>query len=238
MSVFTRIFCGCSIGVFALLIAFACSSAWAGADPASEADASESGGHGDAGHSNAGHGDAHHDTSDLGHGNATDALEKPEEWRYELALCTFAVFVLLMTLLTVFAWKPIMAALEKREQGIAARIEDAERGAQEAAEKLKQYEAKLAAAADEAAGIVAKGRRDAEAVADRVRDEAHQDAVKERERADADIGAAKNAALRQLTEQGADLAVLLAGRIVRREISADEHATLISDALKQFPSNN
>ena len=235
---FTRIFCGCSIVVFALLIGFACSSAWAGADPTPEADASESGGHGDAGHDDAGHGDAHHDTSDLGHGNATDALEKPEEWRYELALCTFAVFVLLMALLTVFAWKPIMEALDKREAGIAARIEDAERGAQEAVETLKQYEAKLAAAAGEAAEIVAKGRKDAEAVAERVRDEAHKDAERERDRAVADINAAKNAALRQLTEQGADLAVVLAGRIVRREIKADEHATLISDALKQFPSEN
>ncbi len=90
----------------------------------------------------------------------------------------------------------------------------------------------------EAAAIVAKGRRDAETIAERIRDEANQDAVKERERAVADIGAAKNAALREVTEQTADMAVLLAGRIVRREISADEHATLISDALKQFPSNN
>lgn len=229
----TRIFRGCSIGVFVLLIGFACCPAWAGADPAHGTDASESGGHGDAGH-----GDAHHDTFDLSHGNATADLEKPEEWRYELALCTFAVFVLLLALLFVFAWKPIMAALEKRESGIAARIEEAERGAQKAAETLQQYEAKLAAAAGEAAEIVAKGRKDAEAVAERVRDEAHQDAERARERAVADIDTAKNAALRQLTEQGADLAVLLAGRIVRREISADEHATLISDALEQFPSNN
>lgn len=229
---FTRIFRGCSIGVFVLLIGFACSSAWAGADPAHGADASESAAHGDDGHG------AHHDTSDLSHGNATADLEKPEEWRYELALCTFAVFVLLVALLTVFAWKPIMAALEKRESGIAARIEEAERGAQQAAETLQQYEAKLASAAGEAAEIVAKGRKDAEAVAERVRDEAHKDAERERDRAVADIEAAKNAALRELTEQGADLAVSLAGRIVSREIKADEHATLISDALKQFPSNN
>ena len=235
---FTRIFCGCSLGVFVVLIGFACSSAWAGADPAHEADASENAGHGDEGHGGDSHGGAHHDTSDLSHGNATANLEKPEEWRYELALCTFAVFVLLMTLLTAFAWKPIMAALEKRESGIAARIEDAERGAQKAAETLQQYEAKLASAAGEAAEIVAKGRKDAEAVAERVRDEAHKDAERERDRAVADIEAAKNAALRELTEQGADLAVSLAGRIVSREIKADEHATLISDALKQFPSNN
>jgi F-type H+-transporting ATPase subunit b len=174
----------------------------------------------------------------LSHGNGDDWLQQPHEWRYELALCTFVVFVLLVALMTMFAWKPIMAALDKRESGIAARIEDAERGAQKAAETLQQYEAKLAAAAGEAAEIVAKGRQDAEAVAERIRDEAQQDAERKRERADADIEAAKNAALRQLTEQGADLAVLLAGRIVSREISPDEHATLISDALKQFPSKN
>lgn len=230
---FTRIFRGCSIGVFILLIGFACSPVWAGADPASEAGVPESSGHGDAGR-----GSAHGDPHDIGHGNASSNMERPEELRYDMAICTFAVFVLLTGLLTVFAWKPIMAALEKREAGIAARIEEAERGAQKAAETLEQYEAKLAAAAGEAAEIIAKGRKDAEAVADRVRDEAHQDAARERERAIADIEAAKNAALRELTEQGADLAVSLAGRIVSREIKADEHATLISDALKRFPSNN
>jgi hypothetical protein len=34
------------------------------------------------------------------------------------------------------------------------------------------------------------------------------------------------------------MAVVLAGKIVQRELSADDHAALISDALQQFPSKN
>jgi F-type H+-transporting ATPase subunit b len=198
------------------------------------------GDHGAGAHGEAGHGDdhGHHDPHDLSHANASPALQQPEEWRYDMALCTFAVFVLLLALMRIFAWGPIMDGLEKREKSIAARIEDAERSAQEAAEKLQEYETKLAGAADEGAQIVEKARRDAEAVAEKVRVAAQEDATKERQRAIADIREAKNVAIREVSHQAADMAVLLAGRIVRREVRADDHTTLITEALEQLPSKN
>jgi len=242
------------IAAFALLIGTVCSPAWANAEseptasePAHDAEAAADD-HGDHDadahaadeHSDAGHGDGHghHDPHDLSHANASAALEQPEEWRYDMALCTFAVFVLLLALLRAFAWGPIMDGLEKREQSILSRIEEAERGAEQAAEKLQEYEAKLAGAADEGSQIVDKARRDAEVVAEKVRDAAQDDAVRERERAIADIREAKNVALREVSQQAADMAVLLAGRIVRREVSADDHTTLITEALEKLPSNN
>jgi len=260
--------------VFALLIGFACSPLWAGAESepaaakpagdvedavhdhgdhdthahaaeaeeteAAAAGAADHGGHGAGEHGDAGHGDGHghHDPHDLSHANASPALQQPEEWRYDMALCTFAVFVLLLALMRAFAWGPIMDGLEKREKSIAARIEDAERSAEQAAEKLQEYEAKLAGAADEGAQIVEKARRDAEAVGEKVRVAAQEDATRERQRADADIREAKNVALREVSQQTADMAVLLAGRIVRREVSADDHTTLITEALEKLPSNN
>jgi F-type H+-transporting ATPase subunit b len=196
--------------------------------------------HGADEHGDASHGDAHghHDPYDLSHANASSALEEPQEWRYDMALCTFVVFVLLLALLGKFAWKPVMDGLEKREQSILSRIEDAERSAEQAAEKLKEYEAKLAGAADEGAQIVEKARRDAEAVAEKVRVAAQEDATRERQRAIADIREAKNVAVREVSQQAADMAVLLAGRIVHREVSADDHTSLITEALEQFPSKN
>jgi F-type H+-transporting ATPase subunit b len=181
---------------------------------------------------------AHHDPYDLSHANASAKLEDPTEWRYDMAISTFVVFLILLLLLRVFAWGPIMTGLQRRESTIAARIEEAERNAAESAAQLKAHQEKLAAAAQERQEIIAAARRDAEAIADKIRDEAQEDVARERQRALADIENAKNAALRDVAEKGADMAVLLAGRIVRRELTPRDHAKLISETLDKFPSNN
>jgi F-type H+-transporting ATPase subunit b len=181
---------------------------------------------------------AHHDPHDLSQANATPKLEDPSEWRYDMALCTFTVFLVLLVILRAFAWRPIMAGLERRESAIATRIEEAERDAAEAATQLQAYRDKLKAAAQEAQEIVSQARRDAEAVAEKVRSAAAEDAVRERQRALADIESAKKVALHEIAEKGADMAVGLAGRIVRRELNSQDHAELIRETLGQFPSKN
>lgn len=194
------------------------------------------GGHGAAAGDHGGHG--HRDPTDLSHANATEWLERPEEWRYDLALCTLAVFLLLMAILTKFAWGPISEGLTKREQSIAAMIEEAERNRKEAAAEFEKYKAMLASAAAEAQEIIAQSRKDAEAVAERIRAEAATAATRQKDRAVAEIVAAKNTALQQVAQRGADMAVMLAGRIVHRELKSVDHASLIQEALEQFPSKN
>ena len=180
----------------------------------------------------------HHDPYDLSHANPSAMLEDPTEWRYDMAICTFVVFLILLTLLRVFAWGPIMTGLQRRETTIAARIEEAERNAAESAAQLQAYKDKMAAAAQERQEIIAQARRDAETAAEKIRNEAQKDAGRERQRALADIQKAKNAALRDVAEQGADMAISLAGRIVRRELNPQDHTQLIAEALGKFPSNN
>ena len=63
-------------------------------------------------------------------------------------------------------------------------------------------------------------------------------AARERDRAIADIQAAKNAAVTEIAGRAADMAVLLAGRIVRRELNEQDHTAMIAEALEKFPSQN
>jgi F-type H+-transporting ATPase subunit b len=60
----------------------------------------------------------------------------------------------------------------------------------------------------------------------------------ERQRAVEDITAAKNVALQEMTQKSVDLAVALAGRLVRRNLSGEDHAQLVREVLDQFPSKN
>ena len=186
----------------------------------------------------ASHAAGHHDEHDLGHNNPGPAINEPSEFKSDLAIWTFVVFALLLLLVTKFAWRPIMAGLEQRELGIAAKIEEAQKSAEKAAEQLALYEKKLAAAADEARAIVAEAHRKAETNAERIRAEAEADAEKQRARAVADIDSAKNAAISELAEQTVDIAVHLAGRMVSKEIQKQDHSRLIQEALDKFPSVN
>lgn len=195
--------------------------------------------HGGAKHGSEDHGDGeHHDPHDLSHVNAGAKLHDADEFKSELAIWTFVVFLCLLAILGKFAWGPIMEGLEKREQSIAAMIEEAKQSQEKAAEQLKQYEAKIAAAGEESREIVAQARKDAEAAGERIVAAAEAAAEKQRERAVADIANAKNAALNEIKTEGVNLAVQLAGRIVRRELNSQDHSQLIDEALKQLPSRN
>ncbi|MEX0819655.1 MAG: F0F1 ATP synthase subunit B [Pirellulaceae bacterium] len=197
------------------------------------------GGHGDAGASghDSGHG-SHHDPYDLSHMNAGPKLNQPDEFRSDLAIWTFVVFLCLLLILGKFAWGPVTDGLDRREQAIAAMIEEAKQGQEKAAQQLKQYEAKLAAAGEEARELVTQARKDAEAAKDRILAEAQVAAERQRQRAIEDIHVAKNVALQEMTEKSVDLAVNLAGRIVRQQLNAEDHSRLIREAMDQLPSHN
>ena len=200
----------------------------AGGEAASDAEASdaESSVHAD----NAAHDDAAHAHDP----NATNPFVVDPD----LAIATGIVFVLLFLVLSKFAWGPIVEALDNREQSVANKIEEANNNFAKAQEQLAIYEKKIAAAAEESRAMLDTARKDAEAVAAKLRAEAEEDAKRQRERALTDIEAAKNAALRDISEKSADIAVSLAGKIVRREVKSADHAELIRGALDKMPSSN
>lgn len=211
---------------------------FAGSDavaPAGESD-SHASEHGSGDHDahDASHGDPH----DLSHANASAQMNSPQEFRSDLAIWTLIVFLCLLAILGKFAWGPIMEGLEKREQSIAAMIEEAKQGQAKAAEQLKQYEAMLAAAGEEARELVGQARKDAESAKDRILAEAQQAADHQRQRAVEDIQVAKNVALQEIAETSVDLAVNLAGRIVRQQLKAEDHSQLIREAMDHLPNRN
>jgi F-type H+-transporting ATPase subunit b len=193
----------------------------------------------DHGHSHAAGGDhAHHDEFDNTHANATSGLSAPQEMRFDLAIATFVIFVLLLILLAKFAWGPIISGLDKREAHIASMIDQARLAQEQAEAQLRSYETKMAAAAEEAKQIVSTARSDAEAAKERIMAEAKDAATKERDRAIDDINAAKNAALQQIAEKSVNTAISLAGSIVRRELKPEDHDQLVTDALGKFSKLN
>ena len=169
---------------------------------------------------------------------AEGANANPLAFDPALAICTAIVFVALLAILWIFAWGPISAGLDKREQSIAGNIEEAKASLEKANATLKEYESQLASAAAETKEMLEAAKRDAAAVREKAVNEAQEAAQRERERAVADINVAKNQALQEVAGTVTDLSVALASQIVRREVNASDHANLVTEALQQLPSSN
>ena len=169
---------------------------------------------------------------------ADDANTNPLSIDPDLAICTAIVFVALLLILGKFAWGPITEGLDKREQGIADEIEGAKEALEKANATLQEYESQLANAATETREMLDAAKRDAAALREKAVGEAQEAAQRERDRAVADINAAKNQALQEVAGTVTDLSVALASQIVRREVNASDHATLVTEALQQLPSQN
>jgi F-type H+-transporting ATPase subunit b len=214
------------------------------ADHAEAAQASKggehAGEHGDAAKGGTEHEAGHppHDDTDLSHGDGSPQLKAAQELRFDLGIATFLVFLILLAILTKFAWGPILAGLAKREETIAQQIAEAKMAAETAGKQLAEYERKLAAATEEARAIVGQARADAETAKDKIVAEAKEAAGRERERAVADIASAKNDALREIAAKSVSTAVTLASNIIRREVKPEDHDKLISDSLQQFSKLN
>jgi F-type H+-transporting ATPase subunit b len=220
------------IVMLGLLVAPAC-----GADPKAETEHSAAG-HG--GHDDHGHGpEIGHNlpaADFLGRAPTRQWFESPAWFQTDLALWSFAVFVLLMLLLTKFAWKPIMEGLDKREQGIADTIAATQRANEEAKQMLASYERRLAEASDEVRGMLEEARRDAEATKQAIVTEARRAADDEQARAKREIGLATDDALSKIAERAGELAVDVAGKFLREKLSADDQQKLIRDSVASIRS--
>ena len=158
----------------------------------------------------------------------------PSAWKLDLALWTAVVFLCLVAVLGKFAWKPLMAGLEKREHGIADQIAQAEDANQQAKQLLADYQRKLADAKDEVRGIVEQGRRDAEKLGHELLEKAKDDVRAEHERGVKQIEAAADAAVKALADRSAALAVDLAGKIIGSKLNPADHARLIEQATEKM----
>jgi F-type H+-transporting ATPase subunit b len=184
------------------------------------------------------HGGHAHDTTDVGHGNGTGELLTPAALPYDLAIGTFVVFMLLMLLLTKFAWGPISESLDKRESHIADMISTAEKNARASEQRMKELERQLAVQAESAREAINLARREGEVQKDKILAEAQAAAQREKDRAVAEIRDAKNVALHEIAQKSVNTAVDLAKNIIRREVKSSDHEQLIKDSLAQFHSNN
>ena len=168
------------------------------------------------------------------HIGADGVSKDPADFKTDLAIWTFVVFLVLLGVLRKFAWGPITAGLDKRERVVAEHIAVAEQSEEEAKRLLAEYEAKLRSAQDEVRAIVEEARKHAEQTHREILAQARADAEAEMVRAKHEIEVAKDQALVALAQSAADHAVELAGKILGAKLNAADHRSLIESSLAGF----
>ncbi|MBI3006449.1 MAG: F0F1 ATP synthase subunit B [Ignavibacteriales bacterium] len=154
-----------------------------------------------------------------------------------LIIWTMITFGVLVLILGKFAWKPILKALDEREEKIRSAIEQADKARAEAAQLLKQNEKNMAKAEVE----YQKMMREARAMADKMKEDivtkARLQAEQELKRANEEIQRNLEAAKHQLRSEVADLAVKAAEKILDETLDAQKHKKIVDGFLNQLPKN-
>jgi len=151
-----------------------------------------------------------------------------------LFIWTIVTFLVLLALLAKFAWRPLLQALESRQERIRNSLEDAERARQEL-ERLQQESAKIMQQARiEAESIVTQTRADAERLREELKQKAKDEADNILRNAQQQIQLQTRQAIQQIRHEVADIAVLLTSKLLERNIAKEDNKRLIDDTLKQI----
>jgi F-type H+-transporting ATPase subunit b len=148
------------------------------------------------------------------------------------------IFLTVFIILGKFAWKPIVQALEERENVIT----DALGAAEKAKEEMKNLQASNEKMLQEARLEREKMMKDAQVTANGIIAEAKDKATEEADRivhnAKALIETEKNAALAEVRNTAANLSLQIAEKLLKKNLSGDDsQKALVNEYIKEAKLN-
>ena len=154
-----------------------------------------------------------------------------------LFIWTILTFLGLLFALKKLAWGPLLAALETRQNAIRKSLDDAQQAKNEL-ERLNAESARIIQQARvDAEGIVSQGRVDGERLREEIRTKARTEADNIVKNAERQIQLETSRALEQIRREAVDLSVMIASKIIQRNLTKEDNERLIDEALKQVQSS-
>jgi F-type H+-transporting ATPase subunit b len=151
-----------------------------------------------------------------------------------LYIWTILTFLVLVALLARFAWRPLLAALEQRQQSIRQSLDDARK----AREELQRVQADatriLNEARAQADGIIASTRADAGRLREELREKAQAEASGMVKNAERQIELETARALQTIRQEAVERSVAVASKLLQRNITRDDNDRLIDDTLRKL----
>ena len=150
-----------------------------------------------------------------------------------LFIWTILTFLVLVALLAKFAWRPLLQALESRQESIRKSLDDAEKAKQEL-ERLHAESAEIIRQSRvEADAIVPRSRGDAERLREEMKQMARAEADAIVKNAERQIQLETGRAVQQIRREAVDLSVMIASKLIQRNLTKEDNERLIEEALSQ-----
>lgn len=153
------------------------------------------------------------------------------DFSYGLFFWQAIILVILIVLLAKFAWKPILAALAAREEGISNALLAAENAKKEMQNLKSDNEKLLAEARAERDAMIKEAREIKEKMIADAKSEAQAQGEKMIEAAKASIESEKNAAMAELKNQVSTLSLEIAETLLKGELSNKETQTKLVEKM-------
>jgi len=154
-----------------------------------------------------------------------------------LFIWTILTFLVLLGLLAKFAWRPLLKALDERQETIRKSLDDADEATRELA-RLQQESARIIAEAHaEAQSIVAKSRAAAETVREDLKQKAKEEAGTLVRGAQRQIQLETARAIQQIRHEVVDLSLTVASKLIKKNLTQEDNDALIQDSLSQIDAS-
>lgn len=146
---------------------------------------------------------------------------------------TIIAFLILYWLLSKYAFKPLFSVMEKRKELVMGQLQEAEQSRKQAADLMAQQKEALQQARKDAHEILEQTKATSSKQADEVIAAAKAETVRIKEEALRDIESEKNKAVAALRSQVSGMSVMIASKIIEKQIDEKTQEQLVDQYLKE-----
>ena len=151
-----------------------------------------------------------------------------------MLILTWVTFFSLFAILYKFAWKPILTALDNRENMIRKSVDDARKIQEQLNQMNEKREAMLKDAQAAAKEIIAQSRQGALNAAKIIEEKSKEQTHIMLENAKREIKEEAEKAQARLREESANIAVGLASKLIEKNLDEERNKKLIDDFIKHI----
>ncbi len=144
------------------------------------------------------------------------------------------VFGVLVWFVKAVLWGPMLNMMEERKKRIADGLAAAERGQKEQEEAEQKVKQRLDEAKQRASEIINQAQRRANELVEEAKTDAHEEGERIKSAAQSDIEQEINRAREGLRMQVGAIAIAGAEQILKREIDAKAHTTVLNELAAQL----
>ena len=149
-----------------------------------------------------------------------------------MAINIVAVLILLV-LLKKFAWDKLIDMLDERQRLVEGQLDDAAKNQKEALVLLEENQEKLRNAQQEIKAMMEDAREQSKVEKQAILEEARKQAEQLKVNAQRDIEDEKKRALEEINKQIADLSVLVASKILEKELDDSTQSEYVDKVIKE-----